>query len=105
MRLYVVVRADLPPGLQCAQACHVARAFRDTPDADENLIVLNAPNEEALRSLLLQAGPTASVACFCEPDLCGQLTAVALSGPHVQELVSALPLALRDRLKLSDLTT
>lgn len=104
MRLYVVVRADLPPGLQCAQACHVARAFRDAPSHDENLIVLEAPNEEALRSLLLQAGPTASCAAFSEPDLGWQLTAIALSGPKVPELVSSLPLALRDRPKLSDLT-
>ena len=105
MRLYVVVRADLPPGLQCAQACHAARAFRDPPDADENLIVLSAPNEEALRSLLLQAGPSAAVAAFHEPDLDGQLTAIALNGIDVPLLLAALPLALRDRRKLSDLTT
>ena len=105
MRLYVVVRADLPPGLQCAQACHAARAFRDPPDADENLIVLSTRHDRLLQleqAAALEGWPHVT---FHEPDLGGELTAMALPGtPEVTVILRHLPLALRDSPQLSHLT-
>jgi hypothetical protein len=97
-RLYVVVRDDLPPGLQMAQACHVA--FEDVGD---NLIALHASHAR-LRELEAQAVALGlSHQSFREPDLGGELTALALT-TSARPLVSDLPLALRDRKKLSPLT-
>lgn len=95
-RLYVVVRADLPPGLQMAQACHATRAFGlQNPGADvgDNLVVLQVPGEAELRGLF-QATLDYDMACFSEPDLGGQLTAIAVEG-SAGPLLSTLPLALR----------
>ncbi len=94
-RLYVVVRGDLPAGLQMAQACHAARAYPGRPE-DENLIVLTVPDQRALWWLLVKAGmpeTPCTVAPFAEPDLDYQLTALALSGPGAKKLVHTLPLA------------
>ena len=97
-RLYVVVRSDLPPGLQLAQACHAAREFAaDYPGdlAGENLVALSCPNELSLWRLT----DDARLACvpvtpFREPDLGGELTAAAF-GNNARKLLSSLPLALR----------
>lgn len=95
-RLYVVVRDDLPPGLQMAQACHAAFEFGRFTEADvgDNLVVLHASREricelagEAFRRGL-------QVLRFDEPDLGGETTAVALEG-DARPLVSSLPLAMR----------
>lgn len=108
-RLYVVVRGDLPAGLQMAQACHAARAFARPWSLDENLIVLNAPDQPALWGLLLRATSDldVDVAAFAEPDLGWQLTAIALCGAKVQKLLRDLPLAgaAADSPTLSVLTT
>lgn len=103
-KVYVVVRADLPPGAQIAQACHALSAYAaDFPEAHadwhragQNLVVLQAPDEEALSAILL--GPAlrdvVRSAWFREPDLAGQLTACAFSG-DAERALSSLPLALR----------
>lgn len=104
-RLYVVVRGDLPVGLQMAQACHVARRFVPAAEEDENLVVLTVPNEARLWSLLWNASRHAEIAAFTEPDIADQLTAIALRGSGVQKLVRELPLAGADRPTLSDLTS
>lgn len=52
-KLYVVVRADLSPGLQIAQACHACRAFQaEYRDLEESwyttsntIAVLSVPSE------------------------------------------------------------
>lgn len=99
-RLYVVVRSDLPPGLQMAQACHAARAFAvENPwandKAGENLVVLSVPNELELWRLTARVSERdIMLTLFREPDLGGALTAAAFTG-EAQPLVSSLPLALR----------
>lgn len=110
-RLYVILRGDLPPGLQLAQTGHVARKFtRRFPEIpaleDENLIVLAEKDERALldRYLLLRwEAPLASIEEFHEPDLAGTLTALAVHGGsspetslHLRKLLSKLPLALEE---------
>ena len=101
-KLYVIVRNDLCPGLQIAQACHALRAFvEDQPeaerswhDASNNLVVLQVPNEEELTALGATLGSHGiPVAPFHEPDLDGSLTALA-AGPEARRYVCRLPLAL-----------
>lgn len=96
--LFVVVRDDLPPGLQLAQACHAARDFslrHPGADVGENLIALAATHPD-LQDLVLRVA--AGGLCLCvpvhEPDLGGQLTAAAF-GSEARPLLSCLPLALR----------
>jgi hypothetical protein len=94
-RLYVVVRDDLAPGLQMAQACHAVREFtlrRPDVDVGENLVVLGATPAELAR--LLRATDGLPSVAFYEPDLGDELTAAAFSG-DARPLLSCLPLALR----------
>jgi len=104
MKLYIIVRGDLPPGAQLAQSCHAAFSLAGQfPEevgpwnrVDQNLVVLQAPNEGALWELLGDAMRAhVSVTGFCEPDLDDSLTAVAMIGENAGKLVSSLPLALR----------
>lgn len=94
-RLYVVVRKDLPIGLQMAQACHAARKFPDPVTDDENLIVLHIDNELSLWKLV-----AATLYCghrvepFEEPDLDNALTAASFSGA-CREMLAGLPLAFK----------
>lgn len=104
-RLYVVVRDDLSPGLQMAQACHAAFSYGSfgSEDVGDNLVALNA-SPARLRELEAQAVALGlSHESFREPDLGNELTALALTD-RARALVSDLPLALRDRKRLSDLT-
>ncbi len=104
-RLYIVVRDDLPPGLQMAQACHAAHEYGvyGGDDVGDNLVVLHASHTR-LRELTAQACALGlSHQPFHEPDLGNELTACAFSG-SARPLLSSLPLALRDSPHLSDLT-
>lgn len=95
--LYVVVRNDIGAGLQMAQACHVTREFTRVHSAEpvgESLIVLEASPAE-LAELFGRAGAVRRTA-FHEPDLGGELTAVAF-GAGARKLLSSLPLAGRLR--------
>lgn len=101
-RLYIAVRSDIPPGLQIAQACHAARAFTlEHPSADvgENLVVLASESEAELRELAERLSPLPTTRFF-EPDLQGELTAIAFPGEGARA-VSSLPLALRARATLT----
>jgi peptidyl-tRNA hydrolase len=100
-KLYIVVRADLKPGLQAAQACHALRLFSaEHPEEDRawyegsnNLVLLQVPDERELLALREKAdGCPASL--FREPDLGGEATALAF-GPAARKTVSNLPLLLR----------
>ena len=96
-RLYVVVRADLPAGLQLAQACHATREFglrHPEVDVGDNLVVLHVPGEAELRRIVDAAGEALPVAPFFEPDLGGEMTAAAFPF-SARPLVSSLPLAMR----------
>jgi len=100
-RLYVVVRADLDPGLQAAQACHAARAYPTPPAEDENLVVLAARDGHHLGELFELGRRLGPGVAFHEPDLDGALTAISLGGDldndlgRVSLLLSQLPRALR----------
>lgn len=100
-RLYVVVRADLSPGLKLAQACHALRLFAEEHPSVElawyrganNLVVLQVPDEAALAALgALSEARGLRLATFREPDLDGAVTALALE-PRARALLRRLPLA------------
>jgi hypothetical protein len=94
-RLYVVVRNDLPLGLQMAQACHAARKFtlQHREDVGDNLVVLHASAGE-LACLVARADGLVTTTAFHEPDLGDELTAAAF-GLGARVLLSSLPLACR----------
>ena len=108
-RLYIVVRSDISPGLQLAQACHAAREFtRLLPgeDVGDNLVVLGAASLAELVELVDRADGVCAVVPFYEPDLGGEMTAAAF-GLGARRILSSSPLALRgptDSPRLSDLT-
>lgn len=99
-KLYVVGRADLPPGLRAAQIVHAARVFAENHaeeeqswyDQSNNLVLLEVKDEQALLALAAAAAHL-HVAINREPDLDNQLTAIAL-GAGAKRLVRHLPLAL-----------
>jgi hypothetical protein len=95
-KFFVVVRADLDPGLQMAQACHAAYALGVSSPKPErqNIAVLGATKAqlEALVHRVVERGDCHQA--FYEPDLEGELTAGAFDG-SVRKLVSSLPKALR----------
>jgi hypothetical protein len=98
--LYVVVRHDLGAGLQMAQACHAVREFTREHPADgvgDNLVVLET-SLDRLHFLAYRArvGEKCRTTAFHEPDLGGELTAVAF-GAGARKLLSELPLAGRAR--------
>lgn len=101
-KLYVITRRDLPAGLAAAQACHaVARFCLESPvrardwERECNLIVLAVDDEPALEQLRVQLEQQeAEPVTFHEPDLGGELTALACR-EDARPLLSSLPLALR----------
>lgn len=106
-RLYIAVRADLPPGLQAAQAAHAAfQFFHEHPVLvgrwfvlSNYLIIVQVPDETALLDLGLAAERLDIVfAAISEPDLDGEMTALALAPTDAtRKLCASLPLALRER--------
>lgn len=105
MKLYIIIRADLPPGPIAAQACHAAIQFGvehrvctdDWYQKTNNLVLLAVPDERALLALarrVEEAGFAHSV--FREIDFNDDATAMALE-PDGWRLVSSLPLALKPR--------
>lgn len=101
-KFFVVVRADLDPGLQMAQACHAAYLLGVTSPKPEreNIAVLGATKAqlEVLVQRALERGDTHQA--FYEPDLQGELTACALDG-SARKITSSLPKALRTGRELS----
>ena len=100
-RLYVIVRADIPAGLQLAQACHAVSEFatkhpelhRSWHLGERNIVCLQARNELHLVELLAELPARANVAHFDEPDLGGSMTAIATDVRPKHW--SSLPLALK----------
>jgi peptidyl-tRNA hydrolase len=104
IKLYLVTRQDLPPGVQAVQSCHALRQFgAECPDVDKKwfeesntLAFLSVPDERELGVLYKKAVTRRlPVAAFREPDLENALTAIAL-GPSCASLTKGLPLALDD---------
>ena len=103
MKLFLVTRADLPPGDQAVQAAHALREFvAQHPEIDlhwyrtsNTLAFLAARDEPSLGALLQKARQQGiATAPFYEPDRGDELTAVAF-GPDARRLLAHLPLALR----------
>ncbi len=104
-KLYVVSRADLPPGDRAAQSCHAAFAFafRHPTHAAEwfwdsnNIVLLECPDEPALRKLVeLARSAAVPYALFSEPDFECAATACAF-GNGARRFLSSLPLALKNK--------
>lgn len=102
-RVYVVVRADLPPGQQAVQACHAALQLADgAVYGDSTLVLLTVPDENALHTLAarirqrcaIPRGYRLQLEVFHEPDLGGQATALATDEEAARPLLRNLPLAL-----------
>ena len=102
MKLYLITRQDLPPGVQAAQLVHAMRQFsEDHPEVDRDwfensntIVLLAASNEGSLGVVADRARCRGiPVACFREPDRDNELTAIAL-GPEGKSLTRKLPLAL-----------
>jgi len=103
-KMYVIIRNDLEPGLQAAQACHAARLFVDEHKLEENewfrysnnIVLLSVPNKEELIEMAYKAvNDDIPVSMFKEPDVNDEPTAIAMLGRKAKKLVSTLPLALR----------
>ena len=102
-RLYIAVRADLPAGLQIAQAAHAAFTFahdhhdltRVWHEQSQYLVIVAVPDEVALRDLAATAADRdIPSVLWVEPDLGGAATALALApGAPARRLTANLPLA------------
>jgi peptidyl-tRNA hydrolase len=108
-KMYVVVRRDLPPGLRAAQAGHAVAemclrfpesAHQWNDDSNGNyLIILEVHDEGELLEFYEEVKSWDILReFFREPDLCGQLTALAaLPDPSLNHVFAELPLAFRRR--------
>lgn len=105
-KLYLVVRNDLVPGLQAAQATHAITdlIFKYPNEAvkwrkDSNyVVILSTENEETLLRLARKFKVhKAKIALFREPDIDMQATAFAvLPGDSTWRMLADLPLALKE---------
>lgn len=106
-KLYIAVRADIPPGLQTAQACHAAFQFYDEHPAvtrewiktSNFIVIVNVESETQLLDLLADArmGRNLVASAVNEPDLGDEYTAIAIEpGQSAAELCASLPLCLRN---------
>lgn len=104
LKLYIVLRADLAPGLMIPQACHAQDAFyeehpelyKEWRTKYKNLIVKSVTDEAALvqlRERVLNEG--AARADYFEEDLGNSLTAIAFYGAAAKRVAGPLPLALQ----------
>ena len=103
-KLFIVVRSDLVPGLQAAQACHALDEFSaEHPELyaswhekSKVLVLLGVAQESDLDGLAGCAERKGlRLARNFEPDLGGELTAVAF-GPEAKSLLRPLSLLLRE---------
>lgn len=104
-KLYVIVRNDLPYGLQAAQLVHAALQFADIhPEKTKawlhgpnNVVLLQVPGLAELTTLLRKARCVQDIdaVCFTEPDLDGAMTSIAIGGAGAARLLSSLPCAMR----------
>lgn len=97
-RMYVLVRADLPHGLQCAQACHAASYLAANNPLmlyqHPTTIVLNVDSEVELDTYAVKTGRKGFM--FKEPDLNYQSTAYAFYSEV--EMFKELPLAMKEEM-------
>jgi peptidyl-tRNA hydrolase len=89
MKLYIITRADLPPGARAAQSCHALRAFvqrcpefdREWFESSNNIVLLEVNTlkdlEELVKEISWSKHPWAT---FHEADFNNELTAIAVGG-------------------------
>jgi peptidyl-tRNA hydrolase len=103
-KLYVVGRADLPPGLRVAQMFHAARQFaEDHPEEESSwfresntIVLLEVADLSEMEKLIDRAkSSNATITEFSEPDFIDVGTTAIAVGPNGRRIVSSLPLALR----------
>lgn len=104
-KLFLITRADLAPGAQAVQAAHALREMVEKHPAAErawyrasNHIALLAARDgpDLVRILRAARDRGCTLATFHEPDLGGELTALALApSPAARAICRSLPLALR----------
>lgn len=102
VKLYVVVRDDISPGLQAAQSVHAALSFaQEFPKVtsqwhriSDYVIILSVKDLDALEHEFSRI-PVNKV-MFFEPDLGDEPTAFSTLGYEAGTLLSHLPLALRN---------
>ena len=102
-KLYVIVRNDISPGRQIAQACHGMRQFyEEHPLIDKEwfvksnyIVVLNAKDEMHLFETMEEAvKKNVSFSAFKEPDLNDEVTAIVLAPSAISaKMCRRLPLA------------
>lgn len=104
-KVYLVVRADLPPGQQAVQAAHALQELnvhhgelvRGWYARSNTLAFLATKDELSLEKLHTKAQEHGFTCVqFREPDRDKELTALAL-GPEAARMVRHLPLALKER--------
>lgn len=106
-KLYIAVRADLPPGLQLAQSVHAMAQFWDEHPTfarswlhrSNFLVVVSVADENALLALATEAslGRGLCTTKVNEPDLGDEWTAIAIQpGEEAAALCAEFPLALRN---------
>lgn len=100
-KLYIIIREDLPAGLQKAQIGHAAIKFMfDYPSigadwyhGSNNIVILGVEDEQELRQQMARAEAAGiSFSAFQEPDLDNEFTAIALE-PKARRLLRHLPTA------------
>lgn len=105
-KLYIIVRNDLSPGSQIAQACHSIIGFQlkfpniiKTWEYESNtIVILQIENLEKLMNLLNSAHYE-NIKCFgfYEPDMNDELTAIVLEPTEKSKYLCAnLKLALKE---------
>ena len=103
-KLYIVVRNDLTPGLQAAQAVHAALSFAFTHPQDGRIwhdttpyvVVLQTPDEGSLLSNWERLSDVPHRVLVREPDIDDEATAFAALGHEAGRILSGLPLCLRE---------
>lgn len=106
-KLYIAVRADLPPGLQLAQSVHAMAQFWDEHPTfarswlhrSNFLVVVSVADEDALLALATEAslGRGLCTTKVNEPDLGDEWTAIAIQpGEEAAALCAEFALALRN---------
>jgi peptidyl-tRNA hydrolase len=102
-KLIVVTRRDLPLAVQGTQALHAAMQFaldhpaqaEDWAEKSNTVVIVAVADEQELQALCVHAlDLVLKIAEFHEPDLGGQLTALAIEPSALGErLAGKLPLA------------
>jgi hypothetical protein len=102
MRLYLVSRADLPPGRRAAMLCHAVHeytAWHGQVPNNTTVVLLETPELGALVKLFKAArDENVLIAPFLEPDFDYELAALAMNGEdaRARALCAKLPLAFKD---------